>query len=261
MALARRQRSPLVLQLLLAAPACADPPPPAAPAPVDAKADAPPPQAFGARCGPDLPCAPGLACQDSEFAPFPWCARPCPVDRVKDHCDAVPGEPQGFCVQMPTGWRGPTAPFCVPECANLAECQGHAPGWEACTKPKYKNTNLYPALPTRVCQAPSAHGQIHVDPTTCDWEAQVTDPMLQAAKGLCKAFCQFKKDCQLRKPAETAACCGWTCFQWLTPGGAVDAPREAALKCHIKSYSANTGTPLVCTAWKDDCKGLQSVPM
>jgi hypothetical protein len=234
--------------------ACGEDPKPT-PAP-DVTADTTPPAGFGQHCGKDTACGPGLECQDSEFAPFPWCVRPCPAARVKDHCDPVGGEPQGLCVQMPAGWRGPSAPFCVPECANLAACTARAPGWEVCSKPEYKKKVLYPELPTKVCQAPSAHGQIYVDPVTCEWEAKVTEPSLQSAKNLCKAFCGFKKDCQLKPAEQSDNCCSWACFQWQTPGGNVAAEREAKLKCFVKSYSANTGNPNVCSAWKDDCGEL-----
>lgn len=213
---------------------------------------------FGQRCDVAVGCATGLTCQDSEFAPFPWCTAPCPTDKVKAYCDdPALGTLPGFCIQMPAGWRGPAEPFCAPTCAKLADCQGLDGKWEACGKPVYKQIELTSGEPTKVCQNPSSHGQIHVDPKTCDWEAKVTDPKFTEAKQVCKAWCDFMILCKLWDPkGSTTAkeCCGWACFQYVTPGGVVDNQRlSSELKCFVKSHSANAGTDRVCSGPIEDC--------
>lgn len=208
---------------------------------------------FGAAC-PSGVCATGLVCQDSEYAPFPWCTLPC-VD-VKAPCDkALLGGRNGLCIQMPDGWRGPAAPFCAPTCGNSSQCTPLASGWETCALPAYKQKPLYGDV-GKVCQAPSANGQIHVDATTCDWQALITDPKVQDLKGLCASFCSFLTACQFKAAGQISDCCTWQCFQHLTPGGVRDLGRVNDLKCYIQSFDANQQSPAVCTAFVDDCGAL-----
>lgn len=231
------------------------------PGPADVVADVgPEPARFGERCGTTLPCSADLLCMTSEYAPGSWCTRACATSLVGNHCSdgelgtpAASG-PHGFCVQMPGGWNGPAHPFCVPQCNNVAECPGGAATWESCEKPQYKNTPLLPSLPTRTCQSPSAHGQITVDPVTCDWMDKVKDPKVTAAKQECIAYCKFLATCKLSDPkTEKVDCCTWRCFQRLTPNGNIDNKLLAETKCYVKSFNAYAGTNMVCSGYKSDC--------
>ncbi len=201
---------------------------------------------------------------DSEYAPEPWCLGPCDSSQVKNYCTAkqlgssTGQDQQGFCVQMPSGFAGPATPLCLPICANTAQCKALDSQWEICAQPAYKGQTFVKDLPTKVCQAPSAHGQLKVDPVTCDWQSQTTDPIYAEAKNNCIALCKgFLKACQLWPKTRSEACCGWACFKHLTPGGQVDAERLGGeIKCYIKAFTAYQSTGLVCTAWKDECPPL-----
>lgn len=213
---------------------------------------------FGERCDPKLGCAKGLTCQrneDSEFAPFSWCTKAC--DEVAKPCDEADlGGREGFCVQMPKDWRGPKAPFCAPKCGNPAACKSLDAGWETCDYLEYKGDPVpgYANL-TSVCQAPSSHGAVHVDPLTCDWEGSFPDHnKFGEAKAVAKQYCQMLNTCQLRSACTTPACCTWRAFQYLIPQGpsqAVDNKRIAELKCYPQSLASHQGSPDVCTAWLD----------
>lgn len=213
---------------------------------------------FGERCDPAIGCDKGLTCQDSEFSTHPWCTRAC--SKVQDHCDAVAGEPQGFCVQMPSGWRGPTEPFCVPECGTKAACKTISADWETCGKLVYKNGPVpgYSTLAS-VCLAPSAHGAPFVDPQTCAFEGLFDGSKFDEAKVAAKDYCLFLGTCQLRSSCTSPQCCAWHAFQYLTPDGkdgSVRNDRIAQLKCYPQSYKANEATPRICSAWQDDCTPL-----
>jgi len=223
-----------------------------APPPADAAVTA---AGFGETCSDTAGCLAGLTCMRSEYAALGWCTRTCANVAATTGCEeAELAGGQGFCVEMPSGWNGPQAAFCAPICNKVADCPGT--GWETCSKPAYKNTLLYNELPTRTCQSPSFHGQIVVDPVTCDWESKITDPQMGAPKGECKAFCQFVAQCQLAPKSQTANCCAWKCFQHLTPSGKLDNGRLAALKCFTKTFTAFQSTPQVCTAYKEQCGPL-----
>ncbi len=213
---------------------------------------------FGQRCDPKLGCKDGLTCLDSDYAPHPWCTTACPSSQVKNYCDpASVGGAQAFCVQMPASFQGPSTPLCLPICANLAACTALDSQWEQCAKPKYKELPLITDLPTKVCLAPSAHGQVQVDPQLCDWQDKVTDPVQVAAKPVCLAACKgILKACQLGAKERSEACCGWDCWQYVTPGGTLDEQRLSTVKCLNKSFAANQSAPTVCTAWQEDCGPL-----
>ncbi len=219
----------------------------------DASADVAPLPGFGEAC-PTGTCAAGLTCQDSEYAPFPWCTLPCTT--VKTPCDkAQLGGRAGLCIQMPTGWRGPTEPFCAPTCGNSSQCTPLDTRWETCTNPGYKGKPFYGDV-GKVCAAPSANGQIHVDPITCDWQNLVTDPKVQDLKGMCNEFCTFLTTCQLKASGQTKDCCTWQCFQHLAPGGVTDEARKAAIQCYISWYSKNTESTILCSGYVDQCGAL-----
>lgn len=228
-------------------------------APSDAGHDATQLPGFGQACDPAVGCAKGLVCQQSDYAPKPWCTAPCPAAKIKDYCDAASiGGAAGLCVQMPASFQGPKDPFCAPICSNLAVCQGIDPVWELCSKLEYKKNVLITDLPTKVCLAPSANGQVKVDPVLCDWEDKVQDPLLSEAVQQCKSVCKnFLIPCQYWPKPKTEACCGWACMQYVTPGGQLDNDRLSKdIKCLGKAFAAFQGTPQMCTGWQD-----QSCPM
>lgn len=211
---------------------------------------------FGAGCVANDDCAEGLFCMQSEFAPAGWCTVFCPVALAGDHCvDPALKGVDGLCIQMPSGFRGPVKPFCARTCQNTAECTDIWSAWEACEKPSYKEENRYNNVPTRVCAAPSAHGQVQVDPIACTWEAAYSQPKFQEAKQVCKAYCTYLKSCQLfDTKKENYDCCTWRCFQKATPKGLVDEDRMSELKCYTQAfYVAYAGTPRICTGPPVDC--------
>lgn len=209
---------------------------------------------FGQPCGAKLECAAGLECQQSDYASVPWCTAPCSVDKVKNYCDsaALQGVP-ALCVQMPADFAGPKTPFCAPVCSNLAACTALGSQWELCNKLEYKKKVLITDLPTKVCMAPSANGQVKVDPVVCDWEAKVTDPLLSEAKQQCKLVCKsFLMPCQYWPKTQSEACCGWACMQYLTPGGALDNDRlSGEIKCLTNAFAAYKDGPKICTGWQE----------
>ncbi|MFZ4578576.1 MAG: hypothetical protein ACOYOB_09310 [Myxococcota bacterium] len=244
---------PLMLSLAVAVSACDS-------ATSDTGATAVAKAGFGERCDDDAGCSTGLTCQKSEYNTFSWCTRPC--DNPGDYCsgDGLGGG-KGFCVQMTAGWRGPAEAFCAPYCSKLADCKGLDAQWEACSKPDYKGTPLYPALPVLVCQSPSAHGQLVVDPATCDWESHYTKTPFLEVKNECKLFCQFLTTCKLQPSTIKPECCSWQCFRWVTPNDQVDYQRLSGshgVKCFTKSFTSHSETGNVCTAWQDidDCAPL-----
>lgn len=215
---------------------------------------------FGQRCDVAQGCAKGLLCLQSDYAKEPWCTVQCDPGLVKNYCpsDQTSGK-SAFCVQMPKDFQGPTAPLCLPICANVAECHGYDEQWEQCAKPAYKNATFITDLPTKVCQSPSANGQVKVDPVLCDWQDKTgTEPGPVEGKQACVALCKgLLKSCQLWPKGKTEACCGWACFQYLTPGGKFDNSRlSGPIKCLNKAYEAFSATPEVCTGWKDQCGEL-----
>ena len=209
---------------------------------------------FAAGCTTNGDCAGGLFCMQSEFAPSGWCTVFC--DNPGDHCvDAALNGAGGLCVQMPTGFRGPSKPFCTMKCDNSNDCTAVWASWERCAKPSYKNENIYNDLPTRVCEAPSAHGQVRVDPIACTWESDYMQPQYQEAKQVCKAYCTYLKTCQLfDTKKENYDCCTWRCFQKATPQGKVDETYMGDLKCYTQAfYVSYQGTGEVCTGPTTDC--------
>ena len=219
----------------------------------DATGDATGLPGFGQACAAGF-CAAGLTCQDSDYAPFPWCTRPCADEKAP--CDKTQlGGRTGLCIKMPAGWRGPTEPFCAPTCGNSSQCTPLDGRWETCALPAYKKVPLYGDV-GKVCQAPSANGQILVDPVTCNWQDLVTDPKVQALDGICKSFCGFLTTCQIKAPGQTSACCSWQCIQHLTPGGVPDMARKNALQCYLNSFDGNAQSPKVCSAYINDCGPL-----
>ena len=237
----------------------------------DAGAASAPTSSFGAGCTNNGDCPEGLLCLQSEYTPTAFCTKFC--DSPKDYCDSAEmGGANALCVQMPGAWNGPTRnkcdaggkcekvgrPFCAPICDNSSQCTSRWKSWEKCAKPAYKNVLIYNDLPTKVCMAPSSHGQIVIDPRTCDWESKITEPAVQEAKQLCKAHCDFLTKCQLFDPkTEAASCCTWRCFQKMTPEGVIDQDRKETIKCFIKAFSAARGTPKVCALYKDQCPDLE----
>jgi hypothetical protein len=217
---------------------------------------------FGQPCDPNLKCAVGLDCQQSDYAPTPWCTALCPTSKIKNYCDneALQGVP-ALCVQMPSDFAGPSTPFCAPVCSNLASCTHLSSQWELCNKLSYKAKVLITDLPTKVCMAPSANGQVKVDPVTCDWEAKITDPLLNEAKQQCKSVCKsFLIPCQYWPKPQSEACCGWACMQYLTPGGQLDNDRLSKdIKCLTNASIAYQGGPKVCTGWQDQACTLPEV--
>jgi hypothetical protein len=211
---------------------------------------------FGERCDPSIGCATGLTCQDSEFSTHPWCTKAC--TELWQHCDPEANGAKGFCVQMPTGWRGPSGLFCVPECLNKGECTAANPDWEICKPLEYKKEAIPgKATGAYVCQTPSSQGAPFVDSTTCDFESQFDGPKFNEAKVAAKNYCLMLATCQLRSSCTSSACCVWHAFQYLTPDGkdgSVRNDRIADLKCYPQSYDSFQGTPQVCTAWQDQCK-------
>lgn len=226
---------------------------------------------FGEGCKSNTECPPGQFCMQSEFTPTAFCTAFC--DAPKDYCElASVGGANALCVEMPGVWTGPTRtvcdeqdkcekrgrPFCAPVCSNTSECTASWKSWEQCSKPAYKNVPLYNDLPTKVCMAPASHGQIVVDPQSCQWEDKITDPKVQEAKQLCKAHCDFLTTCQLFDPKqEAASCCTWRCFQKMTPEGRISQDRKEEIKCYIKAFSAARGTPKVCELYKEQCPNLE----
>ncbi len=209
---------------------------------------------FGQTCDESVGCADGLTCQKSDFALKPWCTKTC--TDINNHCDTSGlNGLTGLCIQMPAGWVGPSEPFCAVECTKSIECTAISPDWQGCQKATYKGVALNNALPTKVCQSPGAETAFHVDPSTCDWQGQVTDPKYQEAKGLTAGYCQFLKACQLLAKDETDACCGWHAFSFMAPSGVVDAAAIAKIKCYIKSFTANQSTSKVCSGWNDPSDG------
>lgn len=222
---------------------------------------------FGQRCVPAVGCEVPLQCIESDYAPHPWCGTTCEASQLMNYCTpaqlgsaGLSGQ-QGFCVQMPAKFVGPKQPMCLPICSNLAACEEMDSQWEACAQPSYKGLTFIKEMQTKVCQAPSAHGQIKVDPVTCDWAAKATDPSYADAKSLCKAICSgFLKSCQLWPTTQSGDCCGWACFQYVTPSGVVSTARlDAEIKCYIKAFTAYAQTPQVCSAYLDQCPPLPGV--
>ncbi|MEY3015469.1 MAG: hypothetical protein RIT45_4204 [Pseudomonadota bacterium] len=201
---------------------------------------------FGAACKVDTDCRSGLFCQTGDWAPEPFCTMAC--DEAKTYCDeATTGGPQGFCIELPSDFQGPVARFCAPMCNNTAECKAISGIWATCAKPEWKNTPLSPELPTRVCLSPDTHGQIVIDPVLCDWEQHVTDQKYASARKVCKAYCSFLQTCKFwDSKKESLDCCGWRCFQKMTPGGAVDDTVEDETKCYLNAFGAAQGTGKVC---------------
>ncbi len=228
-----------------------------------------PTSVFGKGCKKNADCPDGLMCMQSEYSPTAFCTKFCETDQ--DYCDGAElGGAKALCIAMPGVWNGPTRqvcepkcekrgrPFCVPTCQNTAECKSTWGSWEKCTKPAYKNVALYNALPTKVCMAPSSHGQPVIDPRTCAWESKITDPAVVEAKQLCKAHCDFLTKCQLFDPkVEATSCCTWRCFQKMAPEGAIDQQRKAHIKCILKAFGAARTTQKVCQFYKEQCDPLE----
>ncbi|MCO4760050.1 MAG: hypothetical protein KC502_00985 [Myxococcales bacterium] len=207
---------------------------------------------FGQACE-EGECAAGLACADGDWAPRPWCTKAC--TNPGDYCDTADlGATAGLCVTVPSDFKGELKTFCAPICNNTDTCKSNWSQWQKCTKPAWKNTDLYPALPTKVCQSPDSHGQVVIDPVICDWESKVTDPKYTNAKQVCKAYCNFLKTCQLWQTSkEKLDCCRWRCFQEMTPSGVVNDEIEDKKKCYIKAFNSAQGTPKVCTIHEEQC--------
>ncbi len=201
---------------------------------------------FGAACAKDGDCRAGLRCLKGDWAPEPFCSLPCPT--AKAYCaEADTGGVQGLCIALPADFQGTELQFCVPMCQQTADCKALDSMWQICDKPAWKNVKLAPELPTKVCSAPSAQGQIVVDPVECDWESKITDPQLQSGKQICKSYCSFLKTCQFwDTDLSKIECCAWKCFQQLAPKGAIDAAAEADKKCYINAFGAAQGTGKVC---------------
>ena len=213
---------------------------------------------FGAKCHTDSDCAKGLVCIDGDFAPDPFCSLPC--DEAKTYCtEAQTGGVQGLCIALPADFQGTTKQFCAPICQATTDCKTLDGMWAGCKKPTWKNTPLYPELPTKICLSEATHGQIVVDPVTCEWEKYVTDPKYTAAKQVCKAYCTFLTTCKfwnLKK--EVRDCCHWRCFQKMTPGGVVDDKVEDETKCFTKAFSSVQNTNKVCdpTFYSEQCQPI-----
>lgn len=207
---------------------------------------------FGELCDKGV-CAPGLACVDGDWASDPWCTKACA--NPGDYCDTLGTHGvSGLCIALPSDFKGETGTFCAPICNNSNTCTTIWGGWEKCAKPAWKNKELYPELPTRVCHSPGTHGQLVIDPVECDWKDKITDPKFTNAKQVCKAYCGFLKTCQLWSTAkEKLDCCEWRCFQEMTPGGVVDDTLEDKKKCYIKAFNGAQGTPKVCSLHEEQC--------
>ena len=208
-----------------------------------------------------------MTCLQSDYAQQPWCTVACDPSLVKNYCpsEATSGR-SAFCVQMPKDFQGPTTPLCLPICANVSECKDMSDQWELCANASYKNTTFIKDLPTKVCQSPTAHGQVKIDPVLCDWQDKAAgDPKYAEAKQACLALCSFKggmlKTCQLWPKGKTEACCGWACFQYLTPGGKFDNARlSGPIKCLLKAFEAFQNTPEVCSGYKTQCESYEFPP-
>lgn len=203
---------------------------------------------FGADCVADADCRQGLICLHGDWAPKPFCTRACAT--AKDYCTAADtGGPLGLCLQLPDDFRSETKMFCLPICQQTADCKALAPMWEKCSKPTWKNKPLTPELPTTVCHAPSAQGQVVVDPVACDWQDKFPAPQYQNPKQVCGSYCNFLKTCKFwDSNKEKIECCTWRCFQQMTPQGAVDDQVEDEKKCYINAFGSAQGTVKVCDA-------------
>ena len=211
---------------------------------------------FGQPCGPEGQCEVGLVCLNGDWAPRPWCGQVC--DKAGDYCDtATTGGVSTLCVELPEDFQGQERRFCAPICDNVNQCSAISSDWDKCGQPTWKNKVLYNDLPTRVCMAPGAQGQVVVDPVVCDWQDKLTAPKYVGAIQVCKAYCTFLKTCQYWDTGkEKIDCCHWRCIQEMTPGGAVDDAVEDEKKCYINAFTNAQGTPKVCTLHEQQCQPL-----
>lgn len=207
---------------------------------------------FGEHCTTDAACGTGM-CLLSEYAPFGWCTAPC--TEVKEPCAADQnGDFGGYCVEMPDDFPDSPKKFCVPICKNIFECQAKTPLWEECKKPQWKGNVLYGDSEVLACQAPSAHGQIKIDPVTCaNWKEAFGEFQSQIA--LCEAYCDYLTTCKEVPAASTynVECCGYGCTLQMTQGGEVSKPYEKKIKCYVQNHTAFLGLPQVCSEPTDVC--------
>lgn len=225
------------------------------------------PQPLGASCRQDSDCISRL-CMTSQYG-TPFCTRPCTNEW--EPCpagdDAAAG--QSLCVsyeappnpQAPA-FQGELLRFCVPRCQDVRECAGLDPAWEACDVPKWLGDPLYPALGNqKVCQSPSFHGKVPVDPATCDWERTVK-PAYNNEANLCRAYCEYLDRCKELEPLADVGCCEWGCFNRIVVEDTVQTAWRDAIRCYIDNHAAfpETGPKNACTEPPVNCGGTPLDP-
>ena len=208
---------------------------------------------FGEVCETDEECDTGM-CLLNEYAAFGFCTADC--DEVKEVCapDSA-GNYGGLCIEMPEDFPDTPRRFCAPLCNDIFECQGKTPLWEESKPIEWKGNPLYGELTNvLVCQSPSSHGVIKVDPTTCeDWEASFGEFTKQV--NTCKAYCEYLVFCKevVAPSTYNKTCCAYGCTLEMTKNGEVQEPYEKKIQCYEQTFYAFQTTPLVCEQPLEDC--------
>lgn len=220
------------------------------------------PQPLGASCREDGECISRL-CMTSQYG-TPFCTRPC--SNAWEPCpagdDVAAG--QSLCVsyedppnpQAPA-FEGELLRFCVPRCQDVRECAGLDPVWEACDVPRWLGDPLFPALGSqKVCQSPSFHGKVPVDPAQCDWERTVK-PAYNNEANLCRAYCEYLDRCKELEPLADTRCCEWGCFNRIVVEDTVQTAWRETIRCYIDNHAAfpETGPKNACTEPPVNCGG------
>ncbi|MEZ4269860.1 MAG: hypothetical protein R3F39_26165 [Myxococcota bacterium] len=224
--------------------------------------------ALGRPCQADSDCLSGQ-CLESEYG-VPFCSRAC--DDPAETCSAGPDAPAGatLCVgfdplpqpNVPP-FKGELTQFCVPTCADTADCESLGAAWEICAPAQYLGDRLYPTLGVgkQVCQAPSFQGKDPVDPRSCDWEKTVR-PGFGSEAVLCERYCAYLELCK-EIPQETPdPCCAWGCFnRMVIAGETVDLWRDT-VKCYVDNHGAFplVGAANACNQPPKNCGGAPVDP-
>lgn len=220
------------------------------------------PQRLGASCREDSDCISRM-CMNSQYG-TPFCTRPC--TSAWEACPAGDdaGAGEALCVSFENppnpqapAFQGELARFCVPQCVDVRECAGLDPVWEACDVPKWLGDPLFPALGgLKVCQSPSFHGKVPVDPALCDWE-RTAKPAYTNEANLCRAYCRYLDRCKALDSGAGTTCCEWGCFNRIVIEDTVQTAWREKIRCYIDNHAAfpETGPRNACTEPPANCGG------
>jgi len=219
------------------------------------------PQTLGQSCLDDAECLSGV-CMKSQYG-TPFCTRAC--GSAWEACPAGPDLAPGqvtLCVDFnelpspntPT-FSGDLKRFCAPRCFENRDCRNLDPAWERCAVPSWLGEPLAPQIGNQlVCQSPSFHGKVPVDPSTCNWAPTVKAQFNNEA-GLCRAYCEYMWNCKELESSAGRECCEWGCYNRMVVESEVNDAWRDDIRCFIDNHAAwpETGPRNACTEPPVEC--------